>query len=390
MKRTIIFILIALAVIPASAQFNIIPSRDSRDAIPKGNITYFLPMTELHFSVEVRREVSRPGRFAAFAEQMLGISNVYTAEKTRYYIKDIRMTTSTEADPSRQYYLARHEGSRKGGEEVAVLGENGILIYYGRNSFAPRNAAPHDHLSEMESPWISLQDHAASVPMDVEKLVRDTVYRTIQREDTVIRMPSIQNRKSVKSEEELAKEAADKIMQLEESRYRLLTGYQEVPYTKEAIEYMDQSLSKAMKSYLSLFTGSKSIEKKTYTFSTIPALREDSLWVPLFRFSETEGAFNKNESRGDVIFIKCSSQKHSAPRNKLRVSEEQDETELRPKLWYRSPVLCKIELRDDRNTVYAGSTHVAQLGRVGSIPVDKVNIEFDPHSGQVIKVIFDE
>ena len=58
-----------------------------------------------------------------------------------------------------------------------------------------------------------------------------------------------------KSPEQKAREAADFISKIKEDRFNLLTGYQEVSYNQETLEYMDTQLKLLEKEYMKLFTG---------------------------------------------------------------------------------------------------------------------------------------
>lgn len=50
-----------------------------------------------------------------------------------------------------------------------------------------------------------------------------------------------------------AREAADMISRIRESRFNLITGYQETNFSRETMEYMDKNLQRMLQDYISLF-----------------------------------------------------------------------------------------------------------------------------------------
>lgn len=391
LSRVLFLLLISITASPQwlNAQFTILPARESRSPLEEKNLTYFLPRHEVRFLVEVRRESFYPGRFAAFSEELLGLKNVVKEEKQVYRIQTIRMETVTEVDPFYRYYIPRPNETRKGGEDIAVMGESGTLIYYGKPAYANRTSAPHDHLQKGQTSWISLTERNTFLPLDVGKDVRDTVFRTIQKEDTVLREPIIRSRSGVKTESELASEIAEKYLELKDSRLRLLTGYQEVNYSGETIEYMDKGLREMMEEYLTLFKGSRKEEVRTYSFTVIPSLEKDSVWIPLFRFSEQSGIFQVSESKGDLAYVRYERQGLNAPRNQPLIPVQANGEENKSLLWYRIPGFTSFELRQGMQIIFNGGTHISQMGLLQSVPYNKLSIEFDSQTGQATRVIYD-
>ena len=387
--KLLTFFLGVLLFLPTYGQFTILPSREGRTVPEEKNLTYFLPQHTLAFQVEVRREVWIPGRFAAYANDLLGLQDVIRDQKTGYSLGRIRLHSIAEPDPQQRYHLPRSPESRKGGEDMAVYADNGVLIYYGRSTYAPRIAHSHEHLQGESGNWVALRDANGEVPMDAVGSRPDTVFRTIQRPDTLVRQAVVRQVSASKSEEELAREMANRYLDLKEAQLKLLTGYQEVNYSEAAIAYMNESLTRQMEDCLRLFTGSRTLETRNYNYSILPQADRDSSWVPLFRFSSSKGAFPVSGNQGDIVYVRWKSGKVLPARNKMPESTATLTEEIRSNLCYRIPVETSVDLRLNQEVVFQGSEHIGQLGLLQSLPYNKISVEFDPQSGQLLKVIFD-
>jgi hypothetical protein len=383
------FLLFLLLTGPVHAQFTILPSREGRTLQEEKNLTYSLPQHTLAFQVEVRRVVWEPGRFSAYADDLLGLKDVVNSQSTAYGLGRIRLRSIAEPDPHQRYVLPRSSELRKGGEDVAVFADNGVLIYYGRNSFAPRQAHTHEHLHNETAGWVSLTDKSPELAMNASSSRPDTVFKTIQRPDTLIRQAVVKQIASTKSEIELAREMANRYLDLKEAQLRLLTGYQEVNYSDAALRYMYERLDDEAEACLRLFTGTQVVETRTYTYTIIPQFDRDSVWVPLFRFSESKGAFPASGNQGDIVYVRWKGGKLLPAKNKLPEQGTLQTDETRSNLWYRIPVETSISLRMNNEILYQGTEHIAQLGLLQSLPYNKISVEFDPHSGQLVRVIID-
>lgn len=378
-----------LFLLPTYAQFTILPSREGRTVPEEKNLTYFLPQHTLAFQVEVRREAWIPGRFAAYANDLLGLQDVIRDQKTEYSLGRIRLHSIAEPDPQQRYLLPRSPEAGKRGEDMAVYADNGLLIYYGLSTYAPRTAHAHEHFQGESGNWVALRESAREVPMDAVGSRPDTIFRTIQRPDTLVRQAVVRQVSASKSEEELAREMANRYLDLKEAQLKLLTGYQEVNYSEAAMAYMNESLTRQMEDCLRLFTGSRSLETRNYTYTILPQADRDSSWVPLFRFSSSKGTFPASGNQGDLVYVRWKSEKVLPARNKIPESASTATEEIRSNLWYRIPVETSVELRLNQDVIFQGTEHIGQLGLLQSLPYNKISVEFDPHSGQLLKVIFD-
>ena len=370
------------------AQFGIIPSRDGKTPVTERTMSYFLPLHEVVVNVGVVRETFIPGRFSEYADDLLGLQDVSRRESTTYSMLSVNLSVSTEPDTEHRYFLPRSD-ARKTGEDVVLFNGNGVISYYGRSSFAGRNAGAHDHAAPASGAWVSLNEPPESIPFGVEKEIDDTPFPSVDTQDsTHQRTPA---RKSIgsRNERDLAREAASKVIELREARLRLLSGYQEVEYSKDAMAFMDQGLREAYDEYLNLFTGTLREERGNYSYRVVPGSANDSIWVPLFRFSDSEGIFGLEGTKGEVVYLRWTAEPGRPVRDYVPPAEGTTLPEPGPTLWYRIPALTSFELRIGNEILFRGQEHISQLGQLQGISVNKLSLEFDPVTGEPVKVIFD-
>ena len=107
-----------------------------------------------------------------------------------------------------------------------------------------------------------------------------------------------------KSPDQKAKEAADFIAKIKDNRFNLISGYQEVNYNKETLEYMDSQLKVLEKEYLKLFTGISIHKTLTFSYKYIPLSNQINTEIPIFKFSKSKGTMELDEPGGKVVTIK--------------------------------------------------------------------------------------
>jgi len=280
--------------------------------------------------------------------------------------------------------------NRKSPEDAAVFNEDGVLVYFGKSSRMPARAAGHAHGHPTETGWTPLDQPPAAVPMDAGTEVKDTLSRIVREEDTTYRRRVVHTVVRPHSEAELAEEAAAQVIRLRESRIRLLTGYQEVPYSAEAIRYMDEGIRSAYDEYLALFTGSVQRFTRNYSFSHQPVASRDSSWVPLFRFSPESGIHGLDAREGELVYLRYLPERMLPDSSLIQASMSATEGAAPEKvLMYRIPAATLIELRYQDEILFSTREQISQLGRVRSLPVSKVSVELDPVSGRPVRVFLD-
>ena len=91
----------------------------------EGTLVYSLPRTIFTVFVEMERTVEKPGPYARFAGDMLGITDVILSESEFWSIKRISIRTSEESDPSEFYIIRRNTMFQT---NVLALKKEGLIL----------------------------------------------------------------------------------------------------------------------------------------------------------------------------------------------------------------------------------------------------------------------
>ena len=85
---------------------NIILPLSDPSALRDGSIIYGLPRTVFTVKVDMERTINRPGPYAQFAGDMLGLTDVIQTESESWSIKEITVKAHDELDPSEFYIIS--------------------------------------------------------------------------------------------------------------------------------------------------------------------------------------------------------------------------------------------------------------------------------------------
>lgn len=379
---SLIFFLILSA--PIVAQVNV--TRVSADAVPqtKDGIFYALPRTVLEVEMAVDRVENYKGPYAEFAGRLLGLKNIVEANSVEYHIRSISVTTSQEPDPE-QYYFVEIGGKAGKGETLPLLHltEAGIIlgIHPGQAQqtvVAGRLPQGSDDDAARQNAFGELFKYSADISI-VEKV--DTIIRKINIDTMTVEKQYYKRTLVEKSPEQKAREAADFIGKIKESRFNLISGTQEVNYNKETLEYMDEQLTRMEKEYLKLFTGVSVTRKQTYRFKYIPVPSQINTEIPVFKFQKSKGITDLDEPGGKFITVRVSRVGNThAVASFLGKAEEKQEF---LGLAYRIPELAKITVKVDEENQTETQCMVSQLGVITRLPSGKWNVQFHETTGGI-------
>ncbi|HRY99708.1 MAG TPA: DUF4831 family protein, partial [Bacteroidales bacterium] len=369
--------LITLGTFPLRAQFGIIPSREGKETGTGSGLGYQLPMHEMVFSVEIERTAYSAGRFSAWAEELLGLEVHGTGAPFSYRLGRITLSSNILADPDCHYMLDRLPDSRRSGEDVALFSGQGILQYYGRATHAGRSSRACEHGVAASADWVSVSDAPEAFPLGMEFLQREQPLTSFSG-DSLAPRPALKASYAQKSEKELAREAAARLLEIREARYRLLSGYQEVEYSKEALAYMVEGLREMEEDYLRLFKGFALKERRVYRLPVLPTAAGGGGWVPFFRFSAGEGLHDLSSTEGELVFVKWTPLQPEALPDTTRPALSAPAGDPGPQIWYRIPALTLFELRRGDEILHHETWPVAQLGRLQHMNISRLSLEYDP------------
>ncbi len=193
----------------------------------------------------------------------------------------------------------------------------------------------------------------------------DTIIKTINIDTVTINRFLFKSLWVDKSIDDKAADAAKQIKNIRESRYHLMSGYQEVNYGS-SIKYMDKQLHELETQYLELFLGKevKSVGRKTVYF--VPEKSNKS--GELIKFNDGSSVSIKitPDKTSDMLADKLSSGSNI--------------------IYYRIPANADVEVNYDDHIFYSGRFLINQLGSVSTAPLKNTKLQFDETTGNIISI----
>jgi hypothetical protein len=357
------------------------------NALPqtREGIFYSLPRTVVNIQVTIDRIENYKGPYADYAQRYLGLQNVVMSNSVEYAISDISITTSPEPDPDQYYFVETGEKLSKGtAGGLLSLTDAGLIL--GTIPGRPDSVVKTVIMPAGEkAPLISERDLFPEIfkyyaDMSVFEKV-DTIIRKVNIDTMTLERQYLKRTVMEKSPEQKAKEAADFISKIKENRFNLISGYQEVNYNRETLEYMDTQLKILEKEYMKLFTGISMHKALTINYKYIPVANQINTEIPIFKFQKAKGILDLDAQGGKVITIRIqrvgNTNNLSAYLNKV-----QKETKASG-FFYRMPELARVIVKLDDGSTEETQCLVNQLGVVTFLPVNKWKVQFHKETGGI-------
>jgi len=305
------------------------------------------------------------GPLSSYTNEYLGILDFITTDKIEYKPIEVVVSSFQESDPNQLYFVqfpAERPKDAKGSS--FILSDIGGLLAYNTELQKESKA---DVISSDQTFIFREGDNAFPYMSQYNKRKKvDTIVRTINIDTVVIKRFLFNTSWVDKSASDKAKDAAMQIEKIRESRYNLISGYQEVNYGS-SILYMDQQLRKMENDYLELFIGRnlKTIEKRTIYF------------IP--------GNSNKNSeilkfNDGKSVVIRIDTKDISG--NITEVSGS-----INNSVFYRIPTPVDITVSSGNINYFNGRFVVNQFGVVSSVPLTNTKLQFNKETGNLINVV---
>lgn len=357
---------------------------DNDGAVEKSEgIYYSLPKTVVKVSVTVEKTTKLEGPFASYASKYLGLSEVISEKSTSYSLSSVTMDTYSVPDPDQYYFI--ETGKLKKKHLILNFGEYNLLgsvngrFVKGGNKFLSDSV---NYLAD-DKDEISTQNFINSNIAEAF----DTIFEKIILDSSVIVKKTLKKVYKDKTNEQKAREAADLIMNIEESRLALYTGYSEVNYSKETIEYMAEKLLQMEQEYLNLFTGITVKQQLKYFYTYVPD-GSYNVSLPLFRFSEKYGISDTSDYKGESVFVNLTSSGNS----NVIASFEASRMETKEKshgIYYRIPERARISLVYKDNEISASTFTIAQIGAICELQTKGLkSLQFNAETGSLQKVVY--
>jgi len=386
-KQNILLIRSALSAVAlflficSNAQINVFHVTADLDLNDKEGIFYALPMTLIKVDVTVKKMEHYAGPYSEYAGKYLDLEDIISNDYNEYEITGAKLSTLAEPDPDHYYFVEIGEKTTK--EEKAIiisLSESGLIM--GLNGSISKKQAKELIVKSLEENGDLFQYFAeTNLYEKIDTIIRKVVVDTVSVEKIYL------DRKWVeKSDEQKAVEAANMIGKIRESRYNLLTGYQEIPYDAGSIAYMDKELNKMEKEYLSLFTGITIEKIFHYSFYVLPDPNEQSALIPVFVFSERSGIKDANAAGGENIFLKI--ERTESTRQLISQINKRNQSDKSVHgFYYRIPEGVEVSLEINNDLKVNCNFRISQFGTVTFLPASITAVQFHTETGGVKSIV---
>ncbi len=386
MQRLIISALLLLMLAACGSNKNMVQPeaaeaghiREMRMGFPGTGLYYSLPRTVIAIDVEVRRSESIPGPYASFAERYLGLHDVIHEQDVKYRITGVEISSYAEPDPEQVFFVALP--NHRSQNFYIALNEAGIISSV--NMEYAEESIQKQKIGSKDMHYLS-GDVTFNYFIDTNLMERiDTIIEHVQEDTITVQRQTLRRSWVEKSQELRAREVADYILEIREKKFDLITGFQEITYSREALEYMYTELNKLEQDYLNLFTGITTNETIRYRFLHTPGFDDEDQKL-LFRFSAESGISGPNEDKGTPVWL------HYARGNTTKQLGEQIranamESHLTRKgFHYRIPEHADLKLKIGDSTRASARVLVSQFGIVTYLPATDMEIRFDPKTGSL-------
>lgn len=337
---------------------------------------YALPRTAIKVDVVLEKNERIKGPYSEFTGRILGVDDFVKQNETLYTIIDIIVSTVSEPDPQAWYFVEFDErGSRDARSLIFELQENGLILG-ADDAIRTRNTGGQ----RVEKTFVNAPNEKRFQYFAERNLYQriDTIKRNITIDTTVIRRNILQSAWVDRNPEQKARAAADMIHKIRESRFNLISGFQEVNFGS-GLPYMDQQLQSLEEEYLSLFLGKEVRSIVEHTVYYYPD-KESRGIQPLARFTEKEGIIEGNV-KGEQLQIVIEPLNLTA-----RLADDHKNTgrtRLNNNLYYRIPDMADISILFRGKNMARERFGIGQLGVISVAPLSKTRLLFDPNTGMI-------
>ncbi len=356
---TLVLILFSVSIVTAQKE-------DKRKAAvtagPVEGVVYTLPQTGIRIYVTATRERFVHGPFSNYAQKMLGIDNVASADADRWNMDEMQIEVFSEPDPE-QVHKAMGQAA-----QLVSLTESGILA--GINS-------------AVKSQETALQT-SSFLMKNLDKQVKYTdlsIWSFYSPIDSTKKFKVVS-----KNQEQKAAEAAETIFNLRNSRFSLLTNADDEPLPDgKSFEVMADELGKMEENYVALFIGKTTKQTCEFSFDFVPGSKTVKGEV-FFRFNEERGVLPKTDLSGRPIVIDVIKAENLAARQS-GLSTSENPNAGKSGLYYRTPGMAEIRIMDGSAQLAGARAAIAQFGTIAPVPEDLLDgtykLEFFPNTGAV-------
>ncbi len=330
--------------------------------IREGSLVYGLPLTVIDVFVDVERVIEKPGPYARFAGDMLGLTDVIMQESEYWSITGVTVRTHEEPDPSEFYVI---ETNTLFETNILSLKKAGLILDLNPdllNIYSIREGRIADKEADLEPLRIS------DLGADEYYLSRsDTAYKVVTFDEEFVRIPYLVEKKQKLTIDQLAERAARRLMEMRDGKHLILTGEANVfPQSEASIKEMNRLETE----YTELFAGKTWKERKTFSFQLIPLKEMEGKPVTLFRFSEMTGPESADEDAGTPVMIDFIPELNTKDLSLIRREPADPAAPKFDKLFYRVPEIADVKISLGDEILNSSRRMIYQFGEVVQLPAN--------------------
>jgi hypothetical protein len=338
----------------------ILPLSDST-ALRDGSIVYGLPRTVFTVLVDMERTIEKPGPYAQFADDLLGLTNVIHNETESWSIEGITVKEHDELDPSEFYVISSTSLFQT---NVLSLKKEGLIL----------DLNPAMYYSSEKQDGIDKSGNSQSDSFDLGsdeyfQLQRDTAYKRLNVDSSFVRIPYIVEKKKKFTVDQLAEKAAKRLMELRDGKHLILTGEATVfPQSDAAIN----EINRLEKDYTELFTGKTLKEKFTFSYQLTPQKSMAGKSVTLFQFSDLTGPVSGTIKGGKPVTIEFTPEQKTKDLTIINRVKARTESKTYDKLFYRVPDVVNLKINAGSEKLFESRKLIYQFGEVIQLPANYI------------------
>jgi hypothetical protein len=306
----------------------------------------------------MERAIEIPGPYARYAADFLGITDAITEENESWTITGIIVGTHEEIDPSEYYVIKSNSFLRS---NVLSLRKEGLILDINPRQFSTTERQTVGDGQELEQ--FRFADLGSDEYFNIQ---RDTAYRRVTIDSTFIRLPYIVETRRRLTQEQLAENAARRIIELRDGKQMILTGEAGVfPQSDAGIN----EINRLEKEYTELFAGKVVKENRSYTVTFIPEPGMENMSVTLFRFSELTGPITGSANEGVAIAAELIPEQKTKALNIINNNQRPGSITF-DKLFYRAPDIVNLKISMGREVLFNSRKMVYQFGETVQLPAN--------------------
>ncbi len=312
---------------------------------------YYLPRTELRFTVRMEKTTYTPGEYALYAEKYLRMTNVSMKPSVTYRIIDFKVNSVGERDTSK-FYVAPTDS--KHNIQSLRLDDNGTLLAI--------NAEPK--VVSMPEPF---------KPAPKPKAINPRDYMT---EDIL----------TAGSSAKMAELCALEIYDIRDSRNLLNRGQADfMPNDGEQMRIMLNNLDMQEAGFLQLFKGITDKDTIDAVIQFVPTKTTERQL--LFRFSKWLGVTDADDLAGNPYFISVEDKHITAQIQETLLNTKKQKDNVG--LFVNVPGKIKVSLYDGEKEWTAYELYAAQFGRTEALSEELfskkmfTNLVLNPVTGSI-------